>query len=201
MSADGGRRRLVGVVVGAVVVIVLAVLALGGADRPETTGEQLASPSTQVRGPGTRRWVELRPVDGSARSDFPVPMVAHGDQLCLGFGRIEFSPPRPTVARCVEADDVPELPDDGIVTLATIVAGDDVWHLLQAGGPVTSVGLVAADGTAIDGSRLHLDGDLIALRLDTSIPISRIEWVIGRTNHVCTPAPDAAVSSQFCVTA
>ncbi len=196
---DPARLRRTGafVLVGLVVVVV-AVFALGGDARPEMAGAQFPSLAARVQQPGTREWVELVPSDRSFREGFPVPMIARGDQVCFGFGRLDFDPIRPSLARCVEADDIPELPAEGLISLVTVRAGVDTWHLLATAGELSAVRVADGDGSTIDPGRIHLDGEFVALRLDTSADVTGIDWIIGRTRFVCTPDGDAAVSGRFC---
>lgn len=183
------------------VAIVLAaiVFASGSGDRPQVQGEQSPGLTSRVRGPGTRTWIALTADDGVERAGWPLPMIAREVELtCFGFGRTDFEEPRPTLARCVETFDIPDLPTNGIVSLVVVQAGFDTWHLLHVGGDATDVDLVDADGIRLDGGRVHTEGDLVALRLPTSTDLSELSWIIGRERIVCSPAPGAAQSAELC---
>jgi len=196
------RRRRAGwlVLAGLVAAVGLSVLAFSGDARPEMVGVQYPSLTAQVGDPGRRDWVQLTPVDRSFREGFPIPMIARGDQVCFGFGRLDFEPIRPSLARCVEADDIPELTAEGLIELVSVRAGADTWHVLGTAGELTAVRVAASDGSVIDDERIHLDGDLIVLRLDTESGVSGLEWIIGRTRFVCTPPADAVDTGLFCPT-
>lgn len=191
-------RSLLAVAAVAIVVAVV-VLASGSGERPEKAGEQLASPASRVRGPGTRDWIPLTADDGVERAGWPLPMIARDVELtCFGFGRVDFAEPRPTLARCVETFDVPDVPANGIVPLVIVQAGLDTWHLLQVGGDVGEVDLETGDGQPVGGGRVHTFDDLIALRLPASAELSELSWIIGRNRVVCEPAADAATTAEFC---
>ena len=195
-------RRHPLVVVGAVAVLVaVAFFSVGSDNRPEGRGEQLAGPTARIAGAGNRPWVEVVPESGAPREDWPPPMIARGTEVCFGFGRVDFGPPtRPTLARCVEAAAIPELPSNGLVSLIVIDAGNDTWHVLATGGEVGSAGLTDADGNPIDPERVHIEGDLLVLRLSRTVELSDLSWIVGRTRLRCAPPAGAAVSSRFCGT-
>ncbi|MGI9645848.1 MAG: hypothetical protein ACR2O6_11120, partial [Ilumatobacteraceae bacterium] len=193
------RRHPLVLVVAVAVVAAVVVFTVGGDDRPEESGEQLAGPTARIAGAGNRPWVEVIPQSGEPREGWPPPMIARGTEVCFGFGRVDFGPPtRPTLARCVEAAEIPEPPANGLVSLVVIDAGNDAWHLLLAGGDVDSAGLTAADGTEIDPERVHVDGDLLALRLSRTVDLADLSWIVGRARIRCAPPAGAAVSGQFC---
>lgn len=182
-------------------IAVIALFALGGSSRPERDGVQFRSLDAAIGADGNRAWVVLTPVDRSVREGFPVPMIARGAQICFGFGRVDFDQPRPSLSRCVDADDIPELPAEGLVSLVVVRAGVDTWHLLATAGELSSVVLGADGGEPVDEGRVHIDGELVALRLDTGNTLTGMDWIIGRTRFVCSPAADAAQSGDFCPSA
>lgn len=200
-EADPSRRRAVVVVIVLAAVIVGALLLLRDSDRPEVAGEQAPSPPSRVRGPGTRIFFELETADGSVREGWPPPMIARDDELvCFGFGRTDFRPPiRPTLARCVETDDIPELSAHGLVTLMSVQAGTDTWHVVLTGAPPDSVELREGD-TVVEQGRVHIDDDIVALRLRRGTDLSELSWITGRTRVTCSPPPGAAESGRFCPT-
>lgn len=195
------RRRIGALILGALIVAGVALLALGGSPRPELDGVQRPSLDATVGDPGDREWVWLTPVDRSVREGFPVPMIARGEQVCFAFGRVDFDPPRPSLSRCVQADEIPELQAEGLISLVVVRAGTDMWHLLSTGGELSSVRLAVGGGETIDEGRVHIDGELIALRLDTAETLTGMDWIIGRTRFVCTPAADAVETGDFCAPA
>ncbi len=196
------RRPLLIAGVVALVAIAGFVMLSGGASRPESDASQVDAPPTSLKGPGTRTWVELTPADGSARDGWPPPMLARGSEVCFGFGRLDFEPPtRPTIARCIDAFAVPDLGPSDMASLIVVIAGSDVWHVVQTGSEVESMRLVDAAGRELSAGRVHLAGDVVALRVPIDAELSELSWVSGRTRYVCTPAADAATSGAFCTDA
>lgn len=193
------RRHPLVVAAVAAVAIAGVVFVAGGDSRPEERGEQLGSPTARVQGPGTKFWIELIPADGVPRDGWPPPMIARDFEVCFGFGRVDFGPPtRPTLARCVQVGEIPELPANGLSSLVVIEAGNDTWHLLATGGAVDSVRAVDAFGSDVELGRIHVDDDLIALRLPSSLGLSELSWIVGRARIRCAPPPDATTTGRFC---
>lgn len=193
------RRHPLVVVAAVAVAVAIAVFAVGGGSRPEEPGQQLAGPTARIAGAGNRAWIELIPESGAPREGWPPPMIARGTEVCLGFGRVDFGPPtRPTLARCVEETAIPELPANGLASLVVVDAGADAWHLLATGGEVDSASVTDFRGNDIELERIHLDGDLVALRLARGVELSDLSWIIGRTRIRCAPPAGAAVSGRFC---
>lgn len=195
-ARGAGRGTLIGIIVG-VVLAGLVLTWLRGGERPTVTGVQTTAPSVQIGSAAGLAWRSLTAVSGPPRADFPVPMVSTTDGVCFGFARLDFEPPsRPSVARCVA--DPGELPDNGIRSLVIYKAGHDNWHLVQMGRPAGEVAVTLTDGTRLDGSRLHVLDDLVALRLPLDTPARRVEWIVGRERVVCEARTDATTSGQFC---
>jgi hypothetical protein len=192
-------RRNPLVIIAVIAIVVIGAIVLGGGSRPEEQGQQFPSLVSRVRGPGTRVWVELTPSNGQVREGWPPPMISRGELVCFGFGRLDFErPTRPTLARCVDAANIPDLPANGLVSLIMVEAGTDTWYLLAAGADVDSVTLTDRNGAAVDAERIHVDDELIALRLGRAVELSELSWIVGRTRMLCAPSPDAARTAEFC---
>ena len=128
-------------------------------------------------------------------------MISRSELVCFGFGRIDFEARRPTVARCVDLADTIGIPVDGLVSLTLVQAGTDTWFVLAAGGDVDSVSVTGAGGVPVDDGRIHVDGEVIALRLSNTAPPAELSWIVGRTRYTCTPARDVAQTGTFCSSA
>lgn len=202
-AAPAGRRSGLAIALGAVVALALAAVVFVVADDPpERAGVQLGplGSAATIGSAAGRAWSPLVPVDGEQRAGFPLPMVSVADDgVCFGFGRVDFRPPpRPTLARCVSAEDVPSLPATGMTTLVRIQNGFDYWHLVQFGEPVRELTVELTDGSALTGDRVHISDRLAALRIPLDAPLEQMSWGPLRNRIVCAPAADAAMSGRFC---
>ena len=171
-----------------------------------SAGEQIR-PGTQIEGqPVTlglaalTGWTPLADLSGEPRPDFPEPMVWKKDRVCIGLSRVDFGPDdlRPSLARCVPNSTIAGLAPDAIVTIATVVAGLDTWHFIEAAGPVERVRVKVSDDGDLGGDRIHLAGSTFALRLTNGLDLERLEWGAGDITYRCTPDPMAWQTSDFC---
>lgn len=192
------RRRVLITATGLGVVAVLGLLVTDD----ETTEEGFRAPGEVDVTTGSaeeRTWRRLRTEAGPDRAAFPPPVVSTSDGWCLGFARLDFAGPlRPSVARCVSAEQLPDVGPDEMFTAISVLAGTDVWHLVGFGRPVDQVIVTTADGD-VPVDRIHLDERHAVLRLPADQAITALEWADGRLRHRCTvSAPDAATSGEFC---
>ena len=199
-SDDAPRQKRLPVVLGIVVVALAAWLVLSGGDtiRP---GTQVDGVRVSLGLADRQGWVLLDSQTGDLRPGFPEPMVWHKDQLCIGLSRVDFGPDdiRPSLARCVPNSVRSALDEDGIVTVATVVAGRDTWHFVEAWGPIERLDVEVGDGKGLDSDRIYTAGSTFALRLLEDQDLAQIEWRIGDVTYQCTPGPDAWRTSEFCV--
>lgn len=197
--ADAPMRRARRAAVMAMVVglgVVVVVLAIGGGREPQA-GTQEISPAVTIASGASQPWVALHTVDGSTRDGWPRPMIARGPDICFGFENFGVAPARPSLARC--ADLAGASPDhDQLVSLMTIRSGLDVWHVLMMGAPVDSVELRTAAGGVIDGARIHIDDDIVALRLPTADAVMTMSWRSGGVVTMCDAPADAVATGRFC---
>lgn len=196
--ARRGRSALIAAGLAAAA-LVAALVVLDEGERPEELVERFDGPPVTVGSAVARPWRALDSEIGTVREGWPTPMLARGTELCFGFGRVDRSPPRPSLARCVDVDELPELPANGLITVMTIKAGLDVWSVLAAGSEVESVAVGLRDREALGPDRVHLDGDVVVLRLPASAPVEALSWISGRTRYVCGDA--AGSSAHSCVEA
>jgi len=193
------RSALVALVAtGSFLALFAIVLMRGDGDRPERLAEQFDAPPVTIGSAGAYSWSPLEPAALEIRGNWPVPMLARGVELCFGFGRVDFIPPRPSLARCVDRAAMPELPANGVVPVMAIRAGLDVWYVLATGSEVDSIDLRSADDGAIGPERVHVDGDVIVLRLPAAAMIEELSWISGRTRFVCRRAAGVVSTDRFC---
>ena len=192
------RRRLLIAAAGVGVVAVLGMLV--GDDETSAEGYR-ASGSVDVTtgSPEGRTWRTLRSEAGPDRAAFPPPVLSTSNGWCLGFARLDFAgAPRPSVARCVSADQLPDIEPDEMFTAISVRAGTDVWHLVGFGRPVDEV-VVKTSAGDVPANRVHLDERHAVLRLPAAGAITELGWVDGRLRHRCAvSAPDAASTGEFC---
>ncbi len=193
------RRRLLVVAVGLGCVVLLGRLV--SESGTTTQGYQVSDDVPVSIGSATGRlWTELGSLGGAPREGFPDPLISTTDGWCFGFERVDFTgPARPSVARCIAADDVPDLAPDEVAAPIQVVAGSDVWHIVAFGRPVDEVDVDVRGGGPIDPSRVHLFDRFAALRLPIDAELSSVEWVDGRVRVRCEDPPAWAVTTgQFC---
>jgi hypothetical protein len=195
------RQRLLIAAVGVACLAALGLLV--GDDATVEDGYRAAGDSDVSIGTAEgRSWRQLEPASGSSRPGFPPPAVSTSEGWCFGFTRLDFDgPPRPSVARCVAPDEVPDLAPDEMYPAIQVRAGRDVWHLVAFGRPIDDVAVTLADGTDLEPSRIHLDERVAALRLSAGAPVDNFEWADGRIRFRCTDVePVATVTGHFCPT-
>jgi hypothetical protein len=188
---------LVALAATAVLLAVVALLIAGGdGGRPEQFAEQFDAPPVTIGSGSSHAWSSLDEREG-IRSNWPVPMLARGVELCFGFGRVDFVPTRPSLARCVDRAALPELPANGVVPVMSVQAGLDVWYVLTTGSAVDSLDL-RSSSDAVGPERVHVDEDVIVLRLPAGARIEELSWVSGRTRFVCRPPAGVVSADRFC---
>jgi hypothetical protein len=182
----------------AVAVVAVLLLFLDGGERPTVVADQYDAPVVTVGSAGGRAWAGMTPVAGVQREGWPTPMVARDTEFCFGFGRVDFTPTRPGLARCVEARGIPDVPANGIVRVMMIRAGLDNWHVLITGSEAESFEVATASDGPLPQDRVHIDDDVVVLRLPSRLPVAEVSWVNGRSRYVCRSDLDAATSGRFC---
>lgn len=197
-AAPGGRDRL-RVVLGVAVVATAVWFLLSTGERVEP-GAQIGGEPVTLGLAARTGWTPLVDLSGQPRPDFGVPMVWKRDRVCIGLSRVDFGPEdvRPSLARCVPGSTISGLAANEIVTIATIVAGLDTWHFVEAGSPVERVRVELVDQGRLGGDRIHLAGSTFALRLENATDLERIEWGAGDLTYRCAPDPAAWRTSTFC---
>lgn len=130
-------------------------------------------------------------------------MISRDEGFCFGFENDVFGePPRPSLARCVDPSTLPPLDSHQIVSLMTIEAGVDVWHVIVVPRPLSKLALTSGDradiAALVAADRIHIDGEVAVLRLERSSNIYAIEWRSGRTGVRCVPSEDAVLTGLLC---
>lgn len=196
--ADRPRRaRPLAALAVAVVVVLAVVVAI--ADRTDRDGVQPASPEWGVRAADTQAWELFPTLAGTYRQGFPRPMVAVDGAVCFGLENTALgAPPRPSLARCVDRDRIPDVPEHGIVSLIANASGLDTWHILLAGASWDDPVLSTVGGATVPGDRIHIADRVVALRLEVAEPLATISWSIGRVRVHCDVPSDGHVTGRFC---
>lgn len=193
-----GRRGLLAIMVTAAMLVWLLILAAKPAPLPGVQVDGL--PDIRMAQATEMEWDQLVSQSGDERPGFPEPMVWRGDRICVGFGRVDFSPEqrRPSVARCVDPPDVRTAGPSAIATLMTLASGLDTWHFIEASSEVGDVRVTLAEGERLGADRIYVLGSIFALRLPNERELRELEWSTAPGSWRCTPEAEAWRTSVFC---
>lgn len=166
----------------AAVIATVAALYLGFLSWPrdeETTPATVHNIGVHFGDPFAIDWDELvsassEPTDGDTR---PIPM-AGVHPPCVGFARPDWpvESRHPTVARCIDEEDLTNLTDDGTVGLWQVVAGTETWHFFFFADDVSGLEANLVDGSPVQADRLYVGGRFAAALLPSDSTGTTMSW-------------------------
>lgn len=148
----------------------------------ETTPATVHNIGVHFGDPFAIDWVELTSASPQPTGDDTRPLPMAGvHPPCVGFARPDWpvESRHPTVARCIDGEDLAHLTDDGTVGVWQVVAGAETWHFFYFADAMSDLEATLADGTTVEADRLYVGGRFAAALLPTDSTGTTMSWRLG----------------------